>query len=194
MHHRFGQRGIALIAPVLKIIAYAVLCSHPPFPVLPISMLIAGFANGLEDAAWNAWIGNMVNANEMLGILHGLYGLGGTIAPLIATAMITKANLQWYNFYYIMVRLLHISVLRSAEVSPARCLGRRVGNLPSGLLESECSAVLGFTFRTLRRTDQHFSRSSYKPHYLDLRCFSAGLCGTGGRCRGLARDIHASSA
>lgn len=45
----------------------------------------------------------MENANELLGILHGAYGLGGTIAPLIATAMITKANLPWYTFYYIMV-------------------------------------------------------------------------------------------
>jgi fucose permease len=49
------------------------------------------------------WIGNMQNANECLGFLHGAYGLGATLAPLIATTMVTKGKLQWYTFYYVMV-------------------------------------------------------------------------------------------
>lgn len=67
--------------------------------------MIAGFGNGLEDGGWNAWIGNMANANEVLGFLHGFYGLGAAISPLIATAMVTKGHLQWFTFYYIMVCL-----------------------------------------------------------------------------------------
>jgi fucose permease len=57
----------------------------------------------IQDAAFNAWIGVMANANEMLGFLHGFYGLGATIAPLIATTMITKAELPWFYWYYVMV-------------------------------------------------------------------------------------------
>lgn len=68
--------------------------------------MLAGFGNGLADAAWNAWIGNMANANEVLGFLHASYGLGATIAPLIATTMITKSNLPWYYWYYVMVSFL----------------------------------------------------------------------------------------
>lgn len=45
----------------------------------------------------------MENANELLGFLHGCYGLGATISPLIATSMVTKAHLPWYTFYYLMV-------------------------------------------------------------------------------------------
>jgi len=45
----------------------------------------------------------MEKSNEVLGFLHGFYGLGATLAPLIATTMITKGNLQWYTFYYILV-------------------------------------------------------------------------------------------
>lgn len=67
-------------------------------------MLFPGFGNGLEDSAWNAWIGNLQNANELLGILHGAYSAGATIAPVIATAMVTKGNhpLEWYSYYYLM--------------------------------------------------------------------------------------------
>lgn len=45
----------------------------------------------------------MANANELLGLLHGLYGVGAVLSPLAATSLITKANVSWYYFYYIMV-------------------------------------------------------------------------------------------
>lgn len=69
-----------------------------------IAFMVAGFGNGLADAAWNAWVGNLDRANEMLGFLHGFYGLGAVLSPLIATNMVANAKLPWYTFYYIMVR------------------------------------------------------------------------------------------
>lgn len=104
VHLRFGQRGVALICPVCHLIAYTVAALHPPFPVLVVFYILAGFGNGLEDAAWNAWVGVMANCNEVMGFLHGFYGLGATISPLIATSMITRAHLPWWDFYWVMVR------------------------------------------------------------------------------------------
>lgn len=103
IHQRYGQRGVAALTSGCHIIAYVIACVHPPYPVLVVVYMLAGFGNGLGDAAWNAWIGNMANANEVLGVMHAFYGAGGVLAPLIATSMITKANLQWYHFYYIMI-------------------------------------------------------------------------------------------
>ena len=102
---KLGQRGIAFIGPGVRLLAYIMISQHPPYPVLVILFMIAGYGNGLEDGAWNAWIGDMQNANEVLGFLHGAYGLGGTLSPLIATTMITKGHLSWYSFYYIMIGL-----------------------------------------------------------------------------------------
>lgn len=65
---RFGQLGVAVIAPSCHIIAYIVTCLHPPYPVLPIIFMLSGLGNGLEDGAWNAWIGNMQNANEVYNL------------------------------------------------------------------------------------------------------------------------------
>ncbi|WPH04453.1 Hypothetical protein R9X50_00734400 [Acrodontium crateriforme] len=103
VHLTFGQRGVAFFGPACHLISYVVICLHPPYPVLVVVFILAGLGNGLLDSAWNAWIGNMANANEVLGFLHGFYGLGGTIAPLIATTMITKAGLPWYYWYYVMI-------------------------------------------------------------------------------------------
>jgi fucose permease len=84
---------------------------HPPYPSLPVVMLVTGFGNGIEDSAWNAWIGNMHRANELLGLLHGAYGLGATISPLIATSMITKGTLPWYTFFYLLIALDGLSLI-----------------------------------------------------------------------------------
>ncbi|KAH6679824.1 major facilitator superfamily domain-containing protein [Halenospora varia] len=111
IHMRFGQLGIAIISPICKIIAFTVMCVHPPYPVLPVILVLSGFGSGLEDSGWNAWVGNMENANELLGFLHGAYGLGATISPLIATAMVTKGHLQWYTFYYLLVGLAALELL-----------------------------------------------------------------------------------
>ncbi|KAJ5722743.1 hypothetical protein N7488_000778 [Penicillium malachiteum] len=115
IHLALGRRGPALIGPICHLIAYIVNCVHPPYPVLVVSFISAGFGNGVQDAAWNAWIGNMANANEVLGVLHGLYGVGAVISPLVATSLITKANVEWYYFYYMMVgcAFIELAVLGS---------------------------------------------------------------------------------
>ncbi|KAK0651393.1 major facilitator superfamily domain-containing protein [Cercophora newfieldiana] len=105
IHHYLGQRGIAVLGPVCRLIGFIPLACHPPYPALPIVMLVTGFGNGIEDSAWNAWIGNMHQANELLGLLHGAYGLGATISPLIATSMVTKGALPWYTFFYLQIGL-----------------------------------------------------------------------------------------
>lgn len=114
VHMKFGQRGVAIGGPICHLISYIIICVHPPYPVLIVAFIFAGFGNGIEDAAYNAWIGAMANANELLGFLHGFYGLGATIAPLVATSMITRLGLQWYTWYYVMVGAAVIELATSS--------------------------------------------------------------------------------
>ena len=103
VHQKFGQRGIAIIAGICHVITYVTFSLHPPWPLVVVFMIFAGFGNGLADAAWCAWTGNFVSAIKLHGFLLRFYSLGATISPLIATSMITKANLPWYYWYYVMV-------------------------------------------------------------------------------------------
>ncbi|KAF2637997.1 MFS general substrate transporter [Massarina eburnea CBS 473.64] len=114
IHLKFGQRGVGIISPACHLVAYVVIAVHPPYPVLVVIFMLAGFGNGLADAAWNAWIGNMANPNEVLGFLHAFYGLGAILSPLIATTMITKGQkLPWYYFYYVMIGMAVIELASS---------------------------------------------------------------------------------
>jgi fucose permease len=115
MHVKFGQRGVAIVGPACHLVSYIVLAVHPPYPVLVVMFLFVGLGNGLIDAAWCAWIGNMANANEVSGFLQACYALGATVAPLIATAMFTKGGLGWYTFYYIMVSIQNYIFLISSD-------------------------------------------------------------------------------
>ena len=80
-----------------------IIALHPPFPVIVCVYTLLGFGHGLANAAWNAWIGAFANANEVLGFLHGFYGLGATASPLIVSSLVAKAGLPWYTFYYLLV-------------------------------------------------------------------------------------------
>ncbi|RYO90110.1 hypothetical protein DL766_002492 [Monosporascus sp. MC13-8B] len=102
IHSKFGQRGIAIAAPICHIVTYAVLSAHPPFPVLVVVNSISGFGNGLTDACFCAWSGVMENPNSIQGCLHACYSVGALLAPLIATSMITAYGLPWYTWYYLM--------------------------------------------------------------------------------------------
>ena len=52
----------------------------------------------------NRYIGVLDRANEILGLLHGMYGLGAVLSPVIATSMLAHGY-QWYEFYYVLVGL-----------------------------------------------------------------------------------------
>ncbi|KAF7556896.1 hypothetical protein G7046_g6182 [Stylonectria norvegica] len=103
LHLKIGQRGIGMLCGACHTTAYVVIALHPPYASLIIAFIFAGFGNGLGDAAWNAWMGNLANASELLGFMHACYGVGGVFSPLVSTSMITKGGLPWYTFYYIMI-------------------------------------------------------------------------------------------
>lgn len=102
---------MAVIGPAFKIAAYVVISCHPPYPAVAAILVLVGVANGILDAAWNAWISQFPSTNQLLGLLHGCYGLGATVSPLIATSMVTKYGLGWWEFFYLMTALIVVELV-----------------------------------------------------------------------------------
>ncbi|RYP91584.1 hypothetical protein DL770_002298 [Monosporascus sp. CRB-9-2] len=103
LHQTIGQRGIAVLGSSCHIIAYVIISSHPPYLVLILAFVLAGFGNGIADSAWNAWIGSLANASELLGFMHACYGVGGVVSPSLVALITNKANLEWFWFYRVMI-------------------------------------------------------------------------------------------
>ncbi|OOQ91821.1 MFS transporter [Penicillium brasilianum] len=102
IHQRLGRRGVAFIGPACHVLAFAVISTNPPFPVLVIMYIFVGLGSGIQNAGWNVWISSLANSHEVLGCFHGFYGVGATVSPLVATTLITKAGWEWNAYYYLL--------------------------------------------------------------------------------------------
>ncbi|RAH83178.1 MFS general substrate transporter [Aspergillus japonicus CBS 114.51] len=108
-----GRRGVAVIAPACHLVAYIINCCYPPYPVLVITLALAGIGNGLTDSAWNSWASSMKHASQVLGCLHAAFGLGAVMTPLVLTSLVSQGGLPWYYFYYVMIGCAAVELITS---------------------------------------------------------------------------------
>lgn len=112
VHQKIGRWGVSCVAVSCQIVCYLIASTAPPYFLFIAGYAISGFGNGLLEASWNAFAGNLNNENEILGLLHGSYGLGGILAPTIETMLIARGY-KWNSFYYVISFAAIISLLNS---------------------------------------------------------------------------------
>lgn len=100
-----GRAKLLGLGQALVTLAYIPIICGAPFPVIVFSFFFIGFSISVNVAIGNLFFGGLRNGTFMLGILHGTYGIGGTIGPLIATALVTAANAAWNRYYVITCAL-----------------------------------------------------------------------------------------
>jgi fucose permease len=84
---------------LLQVIAYCIQIPQPPFPLFVISYYINGFGGALGDAQSNGLVANLpTNAPAKMSILHGVYGLGAFVSPLVATQF---SQIHRWTFHYL---------------------------------------------------------------------------------------------
>lgn len=89
-----------MFAEAVMIIGYVMIVTHPPFPVIVVAFLFIGFGMAINLSLSNVFAANLDNGTKMLGFMHGAYGLGGIIAPLAATVLIST-GMSWSFYYFI---------------------------------------------------------------------------------------------
>jgi fucose permease len=76
--------------------------TNAPFPALVVGFFLIGFAMGFTVALGSLFCGTLQNATFAMGVLHGCYGVGGTVGPLVATALVNAAGeREWSKFYFL---------------------------------------------------------------------------------------------
>jgi len=84
----------------------------------------------------NVFISNLANSTSMLGLFHGSYGVGGTIGPLIATAIASHSTAaHWSRYYFLSLAVTIVNLIfvgwafwdyeRDAASMPSLLLDRR---------------------------------------------------------------------
>ncbi|KAK7543318.1 major facilitator superfamily domain-containing protein [Phyllosticta citricarpa] len=100
INERYGRARSLVLAEILMIAGYVMLVATPPFWVVVVSFFLLGFGYAIGLALNNVFVANLANSTIILGLCHGSYSLGGTLGPILATAMASH-GIRWSRFYFI---------------------------------------------------------------------------------------------
>ncbi|OSD01410.1 MFS general substrate transporter [Trametes coccinea BRFM310] len=105
---RYGMGKVMIMGTLCQVAAYAMLSPAGPFPLMCAAFVLIGFGLSLQNAHCNGFVASLKRqAHTKMGFLHGSYGLGALISPLVATQFAQSPN-HW-SFHYLISAGLYIS-------------------------------------------------------------------------------------
>jgi fucose permease len=126
---KLGRAKTLILAEIFLIAAYIILVCTPPFPLViiayvvflhrlsmlipPCSFFLIGYGAATSLALNNVYCANIQPSSAVLGAAHGSYGIGGTIAPIIGTAIVSQGVI-WSRFYFFLLGLRFCCIVFAA--------------------------------------------------------------------------------
>lgn len=98
-----------MFAEAIMVVGYVMIVINPPFPVVVVAFLFIGFGMAINLSLSNVFAANLQNGTTMLGYMHGSYGIGGIIAPLAATALVST-GVSWSRYYFIPLGMMVVNL------------------------------------------------------------------------------------
>ncbi|KAK7956286.1 uncharacterized protein PG986_005508 [Apiospora aurea] len=107
---RLGRAKTLALSQVLMTCGYIPMVCTAPFPLVVICFFFIGFGYAVSLAIGNVFCGNLRYGTAMLGAMHGSYGIGGTVGPIIATTIVTVGHTVWSRYYFLTLSLAVINL------------------------------------------------------------------------------------
>ncbi|KAL8996838.1 MAG: hypothetical protein Q9169_003740 [Polycauliona sp. 2 TL-2023] len=107
---RLGRAKTLLLALSIMMAGHIMLVCTPPFPVVVLSFFFTGLGQAINLALNNVFCANLANHSIPLGFFHGSYGIGGTVGPLMATALVSTGR-KWSSFYFISIGIVAMNLV-----------------------------------------------------------------------------------
>lgn len=98
IRHRFGRAKALALTQICMVVGFLPLICAAPFPVVAVAYFFIGFGFAVQLAIGNVFCANLQNGTTMLGAMHGSYGVGGTVGPIVATSIVSSGAL-WSRYY-----------------------------------------------------------------------------------------------
>ncbi|KZV63221.1 MFS general substrate transporter [Peniophora sp. CONT] len=112
LNRKLGFGKSMVLGSICQMVAYAIQSPSPPFPVFAIAYVINGFGISLQDAQSNGYISNYhTNTATLMGIMHGVYGLGALCSPLVATQFSRQKHWSFHYLTSFGVALINLIIL-----------------------------------------------------------------------------------
>lgn len=128
------------------VLGYVSMAAAASFPLIPIAFSFVGFGAAINKILGKALCSHFPNQSCLSEILYGCYGIGTTVSPLVATAMVTTEGTQWSWFYIINLGLA-ITVL-ALSLWSFRCY-KKSPNTDSRDVELTSDITIGGIHQTL---------------------------------------------
>ncbi|TVY54956.1 Bypass of stop codon protein 6 [Lachnellula cervina] len=113
MSQRIGRAKTLVISEVFLMLGYVIIVTTPSFGVVAISYFLLGLGMAINLAIGQVYCANLANNTVIVGLFQGAYGIGGTMAPLIATSMVSRGYL-WSRFYIILLSIATFNLFFAA--------------------------------------------------------------------------------
>ncbi|KAI1503700.1 major facilitator superfamily domain-containing protein [Biscogniauxia marginata] len=104
IRQRLGRGRALLLSQLCMGLGYVPLAAAAPFPVVVVAYFFIGFGFAVSLAIGNVFCANLRRGTTMLGAMHGSYGLGGTVGPLVATALVSSGA-PWSRYYLLTLAI-----------------------------------------------------------------------------------------
>jgi fucose permease len=109
LENRLGRSRVYMLSFALLTATYATIICGPPFPVVVLGFFLLGLGLATNLALNNVFCANLANRTMALGGLHGGYGIGGTVGPLMATAIASNGT-KWPFVYFISLGISMVNL------------------------------------------------------------------------------------
>ncbi len=103
LSERIGTGYTITLGTASSVVAFATVALSPSWVVVLVGFALGGLGSGLIDATANTWVAVTQGARQM-GMLHGFYGIGAVVGPLVATAFVVGAE-SWRGVYVVVFGL-----------------------------------------------------------------------------------------
>ena len=111
VHIRFKKTSMLVISGLLMVSMLLLTGISGSFPVLLLVSLALGFGLGWLDSYLNSCVidANPETSLKSQGLLHGFYGIGALLTPILAAAFLNTTS--WQGIYLIFAPIIAITVI-----------------------------------------------------------------------------------
>lgn len=99
---KFGLHFLYTSACIIVCFTSTMFLLKVPFVFLPFCSVFFGWCNGTFDCCLNYFVGSLDYSNELLGLMHSMYGLGCLITPVLSIHLV-KSGMPWNYYYFILI-------------------------------------------------------------------------------------------